>query len=73
MSDILFENNFFRNWHRPQYWARTKKKELSKLYPVTVHKLHTGGVTITFAEPFGEQITFELDKKAKDILRSQLM
>lgn len=69
---ILLKDNFYKNWHRAAYHGKAKKKELSQLYPVSVHKTSNGCAEISFQEPFGEQVTFFLTKETIEHLINSL-
>ena len=68
---ILLENNYFKNWHRPAFHGRAKKKKLSALYPTSVHH-HHNGADISFQDEFGEQITIFLTKEALSRFKNQI-
>jgi len=57
--------NYFKNWHRTAYHARTKTKELSKVFPVQVSVKIAGDCEIAFTDEWGERISFFLDSETR--------
>ena len=72
MTDILLKGNYFKNWHKPSQWYRAKKRNLSQLYPVSVHHKHNGDAEINFESDMGERMSFFLTKEVVDILKRKL-
>lgn len=64
--------SFYRNWHRPASWHRTKPKNLSDVFGIEVTKEANTLTAIHFMEEYGDRITFSLQEADAKFLLTQL-